>query len=70
VRIQPDRAQRTQQQTPERDARLRDDLRFETSVASDPAQLGRVGPSLQRSCDGESRVYMSPRTPAHYQQTH
>jgi len=70
VHVQPDRPQRAQQQTPERDARPGDDLRLEAAVASDPAQLRRVGPSPQRPCDGESRVYMSPRTPAHYQQTH
>jgi hypothetical protein len=70
MNVHLDRAQRPQQQSPERDTRTGDYLGLETAMAPDPAQLGRVGSSLQRSSDGESRVYMSPRTPAHYQQTH
>jgi hypothetical protein len=68
--VRVDRAKRPQQQPPERDTRRRDDPRLEAPVTADPAKLDRGRASLQRPSYGESRVYMSPRTPAHYQQSH
>jgi hypothetical protein len=65
-----DGSQGAHEQPPERYPRSGEHLSLETPMASKPTQGRPIGPSLKRSGHGESRVYMSPRTPAHYQKTH
>jgi hypothetical protein len=70
VQVEIDGAQRADKHPPKRNARVRNNRRLETAMASQPSQLGRLRTIRQRPSDGESRVDMSARAPGHYQKTH
>ena len=68
--VDADRSERAQCQAAQGNPSSRHDLGFQAAMTADPGQLKRGWPGLQRSSYRESRVYMSARTPARYQQTH